>query len=126
MILFVRFLLLFVALEHFGFMALESFLWQTPFVMQLFHQTAEQAAASAVLAANQGVYNGLFAVGLLFGFARRDKTICRLFLTLILAAGVFGAFTADPKILFVQAMPAALALLATFCPRSSQAFRPAK
>jgi putative membrane protein len=123
----VRIMLLFVALQHIGFMLLETVFWQTPFALQLFHLTAAQAATPPVptLAANQGIYNGFLAVGLILGLARGNKGLSRLFLSFVVVAGVFGALTADPKILFVQAAPAAFALLASFCPRAAAAFKSA-
>ena len=103
-----------VALLHAGFLVLEMFLWTTPFGLKTFNMTAEIAASSAVLAANQGLYNGFLAAGLVWGLiAKANATAIKVFfLGCVIVAGVFGAATAKPSILFVQALPAALALLA--------------
>jgi putative membrane protein len=105
-------LVAFVALQHLGFLVLEMFLWETPFGMRVFGTTPEFASASAPLAANQGLYNGFLSAGLLWSLARgRDAFALKVFFLLcVIAAGVFGALTAKTSILFVQAMPALLAL----------------
>ena len=101
-----------MALLHVGFLVLEMFLWTTPFGLKTFNMTPEFAASSAVLAANQGLYNGFLAAGLVWGlFAKTNATAIKVFfLGCVIVAGVFGAATAKPSILFVQALPAALAL----------------
>jgi putative membrane protein len=103
-----------VALLHAGFLVLEMFLWTTPFGLKTFNMTPELAASSAVLAANQGLYNGFLAAGLVWGLLAKENAaaIKLFFLGCVMVAGVFGAATAKPSILFVQAAPAALALLA--------------
>ena len=108
-----------VALSHLGFLVLEMFLWNQPIGRKVFGLTPEFAAASAALAANQGLYNGFLAAGLLWalGSGRRDLTV--FFLGCVIVAGVFGAVTAKTSILFVQALPAALALLATLSAQDS-------
>src|SRR5689334_16503265 len=108
-----------VALLHVGFLVLEMFLWTTPFGLRTFNTTPEVAASSAVLAANQGLYNGFLAAGLIWGLmARINATAVKVFfLACVIVAGVFGAATAKPTILFVQALPAALALLAVLASR---------
>lgn len=102
-----------VGLAHVGFMVLEMFLWNGPIGQRIFAMTPEQSAATAVLAANQGLYNGLIAAGLFWGAmsGRRDLKI--FFLVCVVMAGVFGAMTAKFTILFAQAAPALVALLAT-------------
>jgi putative membrane protein len=103
---------LIVALLHIGFLVLEMFLWQEPWVMQRFGTTPEQAATSATLAANQGLYNGFLAAGLIWSvFARDGLRLKVFFLTCVIMAGIFGALTAKLSILYIQAAPAALALL---------------
>lgn len=101
-----------VALLHAYFLVLEMFLWDKPAGLKAFGQTLEAARASKVLAANQGLYNGFLAAGLLWGLwlgpAGRGVTV--FFLVCVIVAGVFGAATASRKILFVQALPAAVAL----------------
>ena len=101
----------FVALEHLGFLVLEMFLWTAPVGLRTFGLTAEQAASSAALAANQGLYNGFLAAGLLWGLLSGKGSIKVFFLACVVIAGIFGAFTAKASILFVQALPAALGLV---------------
>ncbi len=105
-------LVILVALEHVGFLVLEMFLWRGPIGQKVFRQSAEQAAASATLAMNQGLYNGFLAAGLLFGLARGDAGVIGFFLACVAIAGVFGAATVSRRILYVQALPALLALAA--------------
>jgi putative membrane protein len=104
-----------VAALHVYFLALEMFLWTKPLGLKTFHNSPEKAADTAVLAANQGLYNGFLAAGLVWGlvqdvpgFAFQIKTF---FLLCVIAAGVFGAATVSRRILYVQAAPAALALI---------------
>src|SRR5437660_9745335 len=99
-----------VAIAHAGFLTLEMFLWTTPYAQKSFAMTAEFAQTSAVLAANQGLYNGFLAAGLVWGlFAKaRGFAIKVFFLGCVIVAGVFGAATAKISILFIQALPAAL------------------
>lgn len=101
-----------VALLQASFMLLEMFLWTHPIGRRVFRQTPDQAASSRVLAANLGLYNGFLAAGLVWGLARGDDgyAILLFFLGCVLVAGVFGAATASRRILWVQALPAALAL----------------
>ncbi|NBZ88793.1 DUF1304 domain-containing protein [Stagnihabitans tardus] len=99
-----------IALLHVYILVLEMFLWTTPRARKAFGTTAEFAAATRVLAANQGLYNGFLAAGLFWGLWRSDVAV--FFLACVLVAGVYGAMTASRRILFVQAVPAGLALLA--------------
>jgi len=101
-----------VALLHLYFLVLEMFLWDKPKGMKTFGNTAEQAAATKVLAANQGLYNGFLASGLIWGLSLggAGDSIKIFFLCCIVVAGLYGAATASRKILFVQALPAAVAL----------------
>lgn len=100
-----------VALLHVGFLVLEMFLWDKPMGLRAFGQTPEAARASKVLAANQGLYNGFLAAGLAWGLLAADGTAIKVFfLGCVIVAGVFGAATASRKILWVQALPAAIAL----------------
>jgi putative membrane protein len=103
-----------VAALHVYFLILEMFLWTKPLGLKTFRNTPEKAADSAVLAANQGLYNGFLAAGLIWGlvhtvpgFAFQIKTF---FLLCVIVAGVYGAATVSRRILFVQAAPAAIAL----------------
>jgi putative membrane protein len=102
-----------VALLHIYFLVLEMFLWDKPTGLKAFGQSKEKAAATKVLAANQGLYNGFLAAGLLLGVVQGDSgTYFKLFfLSCVIVAGVYGAFTASPKILFIQAMPAFIGLI---------------
>lgn len=101
-----------VALLHVYFLVLEMFLWDKPAGLKAFGQTREAAQASKVLAANQGLYNGFLAAGLLWGLwlGPAGTSVKVFFLLCVITAGVFGAATASRKILFVQALPAAVAL----------------
>ncbi|MGB5580206.1 MAG: DUF1304 domain-containing protein [Woeseia sp.] len=108
-----------VAIEHIYILVLEMFLWTKPAGLRAFALTPEFAQQTAVLAANQGLYNGFLAAGLIWGLLRKDDgfSIRVFFLSCVIVAGVFGAFTAKPSILYVQAVPALLALLATLLAR---------
>jgi putative membrane protein len=102
-----------VALEHVGFLVLEMFLWTTPYALKSFGMTEDFAKASAVLAANQGLYNGFLAAGLIWGLIAGENgfAIKVFFLTCVIVAGLFGAATAKMSILYAQALPATVALL---------------
>ena len=104
-----------VAALHGYFLVLEMFLWTKPLGLKTFRNSPEKAAESAVLAANQGLYNGFMAAGLIWGlvhavpaFAFQIKTF---FLLCVIVAGIYGAATVSRRILFVQAAPAAIALI---------------
>jgi len=101
-----------VALLHVWFLVLEMFLWTRPIGLRTFGQSADQAAASKVLAANQGLYNGFLAAGLVWGLSlgAAGTGVRIFFLACVIVAGVYGGLTASRKILLVQALPAALAL----------------
>jgi len=101
-----------VALLHAYFMVLEMFFWTKPFGRRAFGLSAEFAEASKRLAANQGLYNGFLAAGLVWGLLLGDAgtPIKVFFLACVILAGVFGALTVSRKILWVQAGPAAVAL----------------
>ena len=105
---------LFVALLHFWIMILEMFLWTKPQGMRAFNLSAQKAADSAVLAANQGLYNGFLAAGLVFGLlypaAGPALHIKTFFLVCIAVAGLYSAATVSKRILFVQTVPAAIGL----------------
>jgi len=101
-----------VALLHLYFLILEMFLWTKPTGRRVFGLTPDFAAASKTLAANQGLYNGFLAAGLLWGLYQgaAGHAIEIFFLACVIVAGVFGAVTVNRRILFVQALPAAVAL----------------
>jgi putative membrane protein len=102
-----------VALLHLYFLVLEMFLWDKPAGLRAFGHSAEAAAASKVLAANQGLYNGFLAAGLVWGLSlgAAGTSIKAFFLLCVLIAGIYGALTASRKILYVQALPALAALV---------------
>jgi len=104
-----------VSALHVYFLILEMFLWTKPLGLKTFRNSPEKAADSAVLAANQGLYNGFLAAGLVWGliehvpaFALQIKTF---FLLCVIIAGIFGAATVSRRILLVQAAPAMIALV---------------
>ena len=101
-----------VALLHLYFLVLEMFFWDKPLGRRAFGLTPEFAAASKNLAANQGLYNGFLAAGLVWGLwlGAAGTPIKVFFLGCVVVAGVFGALTASRKILWAQALPGALAL----------------
>ena len=112
-----KLLVLLVALLHVGFLVIEMFFWNTPFGQRSFNLTPEFAAQSAVLAANQGLYNGFLAAGLVWSLiAPRTMSFALkvFFLGCVIVAGIYGGATAKTSILFVQALPAALALVAVY------------
>jgi putative membrane protein len=104
-----------VALLHVYFLVLEMFLWTRPLGLKTFRNTPEKAADSAVLAANQGLYNGFLAAGLVWGLVRGvpgfSLEIKTFFLLCVIVAGIYGAATVSRRILYVQAAPAAIALI---------------
>lgn len=104
-----------VALLHLYFLAIEMFFWDKPLGRKVFKLTPEFAAQSRVLAANQGLYNGFLVAGLAWGLMRGGHEgflIEVFFLTCVIVAGVFGAFTVNRRVFFFQALPAILALVA--------------
>ena len=105
---------LLIAILHFYIiLVLEMFLWDKPAGLRAFNQTQEAAAASKVLAANQGLYNGFLAAGLFWGLTLgpNGNRVKIFFLRCVLVAGLYGAATANRKILFIQAIPAAIGLV---------------
>ena len=100
-----------VALLHAGFMALEMFFWDHEIGRRIFSMTPEQSAATSVLAANQGLYNGFLAAGLVWGLAAGKRDVQMFFLLCVVVAGLVGGYTAKPTIYVTQALPGALALL---------------
>jgi putative membrane protein len=109
-----KFVLALVALFHIGFMILEMFFWSKPFGLRIFRQSLEKAKASAVLAANQGLYNGFLAAGLVWGLMESDpvhaKAVKVFFLSCVIFAGLYGAWSVNRRIFFVQAFPALVGL----------------
>lgn len=105
---------LFVAIEHIGFLVLEMFYWTKPLGLKVFRNKKDFAEASRVLAANQGLYNGFLAAGLFWSVAMADPEHAalntRFFLGCVIVAGVYGAITFNKRIFFVQALPAIVAM----------------
>ena len=100
----------FVAVCHLSFLVLEMFFWNHRVGWKIFAMTPEVAASSAVLAANQGLYNGFLAAGLAWGLWAGRRDIKLFFLGCVVVAGLFGAMTANMTVLFTQALPGAIAL----------------
>lgn len=105
-----------IALLHVYILVLEMFLWEKPVGLRAFRNTPEKAAITKVLAANQGLYNGFLAAGLVWGLWLGDAgtSIKIFFLICIAIAGIYGAATAARKILYIQTIPAALGLALLF------------
>jgi putative membrane protein len=102
-----------IALEHLSFLVLEMFLWTKPLGLRTFHQSLEKALTTRVLAANQGLYNGFLAAGIVWGLLAppaQGPAILAFFLACVLVAGVFGGLTHSSRIFWIQGVPAALAL----------------
>lgn len=104
-----------IALLHLYILVLEMFLWTTPRGLKAFGQTLQAAQASKTLAANQGLYNGFLAAGLIWGLVHPDRAfgwqIEMFFLACVAVAGLYGAATAKRSILFVQTVPAVVAMI---------------
>ncbi|MEK6789139.1 MAG: DUF1304 domain-containing protein [Pseudomonadota bacterium] len=116
MSLLASFIVALVALLHTWFLVLEMFLWTRPIGLKTFRMTLAEAEASRVLAANQGLYNGFLVAGLIWGLClgAEGLAVQVFFLSCVVVAGVYGAITVGRKILYVQALPAALGLLALY------------
>ena len=98
-----------VALLHVWFLVLEMFLWTKPIGMRTFRLSQEFAERSRALSANQGLYNGFLAAGLVYGLCVHSQEIVLLFLAFVVIAGAFGAATVNKRIFFIQAFPAIIA-----------------
>jgi putative membrane protein len=107
-----------VALEHFGFLVLEMFFWQSPYALKAFKLTKAQAQQTASLAKNQGLYNGFLSLGLFWSICNADfncsLSLKNFFLFCVIVAGIFGAATVNKRIFWVQAAPAIVALLSVW------------
>jgi putative membrane protein len=99
-----------VALLHAAFLVLEMFLWTKPFGLKVFRNTREKAEQTKVLAANQGLYNGFLAAGLTWGVFAGSQPFKVFFLACVIVAGAYGAWSVNRRILWVQALPGAVAL----------------
>jgi putative membrane protein len=103
-----------VAFEHIYFMILEMFYWDKPKGLKAFGQTLEAAKSSKTLAKNQGLYNGFLAAGLIWAIVNKDnfEALAIFFLSCVIVAGIFGAYTTkNIKLFYVQAVPAIIGLL---------------
>jgi putative membrane protein len=121
MTFFANFMTLVVAILHLGIMILEMFFWTHPIGQKIFLTTPEIAETSATLAMNQGLYNGILAVGLLWGLVTGNKTLKVYLLLSIVVVGIFGAITFKISILYIQALPAFIGLLLVIRTRRRQA-----
>ena len=105
-----------IAFVHIYILILEMFLWEKPAGLRAFGQTAQNARTTKVLAANQGLYNGFLAAGLGYSLIASDSevafTMKVFFLACVIVAGLYGGMTASRRIIFIQALPAVLALIA--------------
>ena len=109
-----KILITLIALLHVYFLVLEMFLWDKPVGMKAFGNNAEKAKLTKVLAQNQGLYNGFLAAGLIWSlFAPEDyaMALANFFLGCVLVAGIYGGITASKKIIYIQAIPALIALI---------------
>lgn len=107
---FAQLLIVLVALLHLYFLVLEMFLWTKPLGLKTFRNTPDKAETTRVLAANQGLYNGFLAAGLLYAAATGSREFALFFLACVVVAGLYGAWSVNKRIFFVQALPAILAL----------------
>ena len=108
-------LVVLVALLHLYFLVLEMFLWTRPLGLKTFRNTPEKAEVTRVLAANQGLYNGFLAAGLLYAAITGSREFALFFLACVVVAGLYGAYSVNKRIFLVQALPALLALTAVCC-----------
>ncbi len=100
-----------VAALHVYFLVLEMFLWTRPLGLKTFRNTPEKAQATRVLAANQGLYNGFLAAGIIAGLVLAQPVLVTFSLLCVVVAGAYGAYSVSPRIFYVQAVPAIAALL---------------
>ena len=108
-------LVVLVALLHLYFLVLEMFLWTRPLGLKTFRNTPEKAEVTRVLAANQGLYNGFLAAGLLYAAITGSREFALFVLACVVVAGLYGAYSVNKRIFLVQALPALLALAAVCC-----------
>lgn len=119
------FMVFVVAALHGGFLVLEMFLWQHPLGMSVFSLNPAEAAQTATLAANQGLYNGFLAAGLLWGLLRGSREFILFFLLCVMVAGIYGAMTVNVSVFFIQATPALIALILNLLYGKPKATEPA-
>ena len=108
-------LVVLVAVLHLYFLVLDMFLWSRPLGLKTFRNTPEKAEVTRVLAANQGLYNGFLAAGLLYAAITGSREFALFFLACVVVAGLYGAYSVNKRIFLVQALPALLALAAVCC-----------
>ncbi|AUH65608.1 DUF1304 domain-containing protein [Paracoccus zhejiangensis] len=104
------FLALMIALLHLWILVMEMFRWEHPRTRKVFGTTPEVAALTKKMAANQGLYNGFLAAGILWGYLRPDDGIILFFLGCIAVAGIYGGITVKPRIAMVQTLPAVIVM----------------
>jgi len=113
--IFIDLLVLFIAIEHMGFLYLEMFLWTKSLGRKIFNQSAKEADKTKVMAANQGLYNGFLAAGLLWGVLYTDSSvsvdIITFFLLCVVVAGLYGGYSVKRSIVYIQAFPALITLV---------------
>lgn len=102
---------LLVAVLHVYFLVLEMFLWTRPSGLKTFRNTPEKAQATRVLAANQGLYNGFLAAGIIAGLLLAQPVLVTFSLVCVVVAGVYGAYSVSTRIFYIQAVPAIVALM---------------
>ena len=107
-------LVVLVAVLHAYFLVLEMFLWTKPLGLKTFRNTPEKAETTRVLAANQGLYNGFLAAGLLWGLVTAQGNVVIFFLLCVVVAALYGAWSVNKRIFFVQGLPAIAALVAVW------------
>ncbi len=108
-------LVVLIALLHIYILVLEMFLWDKPYGLRAFGNTLEKARLTKVMAQNQGLYNGFLAAGLLWSLYAPESyalALANFFLACVLVAGIYGGLTASKKIIYIQALPALVALIA--------------
>ncbi|KAF1711530.1 hypothetical protein CSC70_05080 [Pseudoxanthomonas kalamensis DSM 18571] len=111
MLMLAKILTLLVAGLHGYFLVLEMFLWTRPLGLKTFRNTPEKAETTRVLAANQGLYNGFLAAGLLWGLCTSQWNVVLFFLGCVVVAALYGAYSVSKRIFFVQGLPALAAIL---------------
>lgn len=114
MLMLAQVLVVLVALLHVYFLVLEMFLWTRPLGLKTFRNSPEKAETTRVLAANQGLYNGFLAAGLLWGLATAQWNVVLFFLGCVVVAALYGAYSVNKRIFFVQGIPA-IAAIAAVC-----------
>ena len=117
MLILAQILVVLVALLHVYFLVLEMFLWTKPLGLKTFRNSPEKAETTRVLAANQGLYNGFLAAGLLWGLATAQWNVVLFFLGCVLVAALYGAYSVNKRIFMVLGVPAIAALIAVWLTR---------